>query len=224
MCYDVREMNSQYKLYYIAAVIGVCITLLFICIVLFHYRSISISAPGAPIDLTAKPTSQSAGGDPNQFTVAPDTIWEKVTGNVYPYSFSSPITLSLATFPDDKYDMYAIVWKGQPADQNVLMGVDNLKNDAARSHFISKPKITYVREWYKQFGLKGVSSIVEFTNSNGLKGYKAKYFNSAGVANNTDVFFEVPGNPQYVVHFASGVLAPDVFDKMIDSVNWESAR
>jgi hypothetical protein len=145
----------------------------------------------------------------------------EVKGNIYPYSFESPATLALTALPNNPYDIYAISWKGMPADQNVLMGVDNLKNDATRSHYISEPKMTYVREWYKQFGLKGVASIDTFTNSQGLKGYKAKYFNSAGETPNTDVFFEIPNHPEYVIHFASGILSQDVFNKMIDSVSWK---
>jgi hypothetical protein len=220
MCYDVPMMNSPYKKYYSASIAGAVICILLSVIVLLQYRSISKNAPGAPANLLVNPTSQSTSTNPNQFSAAADVVWETVKGTIYPYSFSAPVTLALTTFPNDKYDMYAILWKGRPADQNVLMGVDNLKDDASRSHFIAEPKINYVREWYKLFGLKGVSSIEQFTNSSGLKGYRAKYFNSAGETSNTDVFFEILGHPEYVIHFASGVLAPEIFDKILDSVAW----
>jgi hypothetical protein len=221
MCYDVHVMNQEYKPYILTAIIGVGITTLLTSIVILLYWNASKNAPVPSGDLLTKPTSQSVGNNPNEFSVAPDTEWETVKGNIYPYSFSAPVTLALTTFAGDPYDMYAISWKGQPTDQNVLMGVDNLKNDPSRTHFISEPKINYVREWYKQFGLKGVSSIEQFTNKKGMIGYKAKYFNTGGVSPNTDVFFEVAGHPEYMIHFSSGILAPDVFTKIIDSVDWE---
>jgi len=214
-------MNSEYKSYYVAGIIGACITVCVTAVVFLHYINISKNAPPSPDDLLTQPESQSATANSNQFTVAADTQWQTVAGNTYPYSFSVPVTLTTTTFPNDPYDMYAIAWKGMPADQNVLMGVENLKNNPSRGHYINQPKMEYVQEWYKLFGLKGVSSIVTFTNSHGLKGYKAKYFNSAGETPNTDVFFEISGHPEYVIHFASGVLAPEVFEKIIDTVAWE---
>ena len=60
---------------------------------------------------------------------------------------------------------------------------------------------------------------MEFTNSNGIRGYRAKYLNSANQAPNDDVFFEVP-EPHFIIHVASGVLDAAVFDKLIDSVAW----
>jgi hypothetical protein len=221
MCYDVPVINEEFRNVFRVSVTAVSITVICTVLVLLHYRSISADAPQPTTLTSAQITSQSAGVNPNQFSVASDTPWETSKGTIYPYSFSAPTTLALTTFPNDKYDMYAIVWKGQPADQNVLMGVDNLTGDAARAHFINEPKINYVREWYKQFGLKGVSSIEQFTNSKGLTGYRAIYFNSAGASTNVDVFFEVPSHPEYVIHFASGILAPEVFNKILDSVDWQ---
>jgi len=176
------------------------------------------SPPAGEPQPTAK--NQPAAGA-GKFTVAKDATWVTVNGNVYPYSFKSPSTLKLVTFPgENKYDIYAISWNNQPADQNVLIGVDNLNNSENSKQYITVSKRTYVENWWKQFGgLKGVSSITEFTNSQGLKGYKAKYLDNKGIAPNIDVFFEVP-DPQYVIHLASGVLAPEAFDPLIDSITW----
>lgn len=157
-----------------------------------------------------------------KFTVASDTPWVTIKGNVYPYSFQSPKTLKLVTLPgDNKYDIYAISWNGQAPDQNVLIGVDNLNNTDNGKQYITISKRSYVENWYKQFGLKGISSITEFTNSSGLKGYRAIYIDASGQTPNEDVFFEVT-NPAYVIHMARNVLSNDVFNKIIDSVAWNT--
>jgi hypothetical protein len=216
-------MEQEYIPYIKIAVIGIIITGLLSLAILLHYQRISgFSTKVKKTSVSTSTATSVSAGNSNEFSVASDTPWVEVNGNSYPYSFQSPSTLILKTFPNDAYDIYAISWKNMPPDQNVLIGVDNLKNDAARNHFISEPKINYVREWYKQFGLKGVSSIDTFINSMGLKGYKAKYFNSAGVTSNTDVFFEIPKHPEYVIHAASGVLSPAVFEKIIDSIKWKN--
>jgi hypothetical protein len=157
----------------------------------------------------------------NKFTVSADTPWVTVKGNVYPYSLQSPKTLNLVTLPgENKYDIYAISWNGQPPDQNVLIGVDNLNNTESSKQYITISKRSYVDNWYKQFGLKGISSVTEFTNSKGLKGYRAIYINASGQTPDEDVFFEV-ANPADVIHMARNVLSDDVFNKIIDSVAWE---
>jgi hypothetical protein len=215
-------MEVEFVPYIKIAVIGTIITGVLTLAVVVHYNNISGSAPQLEkANTSAAPISVSAGNS-NEFTVASDTPWVEVKGNIYPYSFQSPATLALTAIPNNAYDIYAIIWKGMPPDQNVLMGVDNLKNDATKSHYMNEPKMNYVREWYKQFGLKGVSSIDTFINSKGLKGYKAKYFDKSGATPNTDVFFEISNHPEYIIHFASGILAPEVFEKMIDSVGWKT--
>ncbi len=156
-----------------------------------------------------------------KFAVTRDAVWVTVRGRIYPYAFESPKTLKLVTFPNDTYDIYAIAWNNTPPDQNVLIGVDNLESRDSAKQYINVAKRSYVETWYKQFGLKGVASITEFTNSKGLKGYRAKYIDSAGRTPNDDVFFEVP-NPQYVIHLASGILDASAFNHIVDSVSWST--
>lgn len=130
-----------------------------------------------------------------------------IHGRIYPYSFEAPEGVNLVTFPNDPYDIYALSINNQPPEQNVLIGVDKAGGN----------KRTYVENWWKQFGgLKGVESITTFTNSKGLKGYKAKYINGSSI----DVFFESPDG-RYVIHLANGPLPKDVFDAIVDSVAWE---
>lgn len=144
-----------------------------------------------------------------------------ITGKKYPYSFRVPNSMKLTTFPNDPYDIYAIVMENRPADQNVLIGVDDLSRSDKLKQFITLSKRSYVETWWKQFGgLKGVASIVEFTNSQGLKGYRAKYLNSSNQSPNDDIFFETP-DTKYVIHLASGSLEPSVFNAIVDSVSWK---
>lgn len=142
--------------------------------------------------------------------------WVTVKGNKYPYSFEAPSSLKLVPLSKDQYDIYAISINNQPPDSNVLIGVDDLRRTDALKKYIPISKRTYVEEWWKQYGgLKGIKTIMEFENSKGTKGYRAKYIGSP----TDDVFFEV-GEPHFVIHMAGGVLDPAVFDAIIDSVSW----
>lgn len=139
-----------------------------------------------------------------------------IKGRKYPYSFEIPKSVKLVSL-GGAFDIYALSINDQPPDQNVLIGVDDLNRTADLKKYIKGSKRTYVENWWKQFSvLKGVTSITEFTNSKGLKGYKAKYINGSDV----DIFFEVPDN-RYVIHLANGPLDKKVFDAIVDSVAWE---
>ncbi len=173
-----------------------------------------------PADRGSKPTPAATGGE--KFTVSDDAPWVIVRGNTHPYSFISPKSLKLVTFPNDKYDIYAIDWNNLTPQSNVLIGVDNMNFSNSLKKYINVSKKTYVEEWWKQFGgLKGVLSITDFTNSKGLKGYKARYLNQANQAPNEDIFFEIPNHPELVMHLANGVLDQSVFDRIVDSVSWD---
>lgn len=175
------------------------------------------NAPAGQRPLGVAPTPAAA----NVFIADSSVPWYDIQGTIYPYILSVPTTLKLTKFPNDPYDLYAIVWSNIAPESNILIGLDNLKAHATRTQYITKAKIDYVRDWWQQFGsLKGVASIDPFTNSHGLKGYRAKYFNAAGETPNTDIFFEVPGHPEYVIHLSNGIIEPALFDKIVDSVRW----
>lgn len=175
------------------------------------------NSPAAETPAAPQPT-------PQKVTFENPTQTVTVKGKRYPYSFQAPKSMELVTFPDDPYDIYAIKWGNILPQSNVLIGVDNLRNDDKKTQYINGSKRTYVSEWWKQFaGLKGVGSLEEFTNSKGMKGYRVKYINSAGQTPNDDVFFEVAGKPEYVIHLASGIIDMDVFNAIVDSVSWAGA-
>ncbi len=187
------------------------------------------TSPADTVTLAPSPVPSGAASKPapdgtyttaaGKFAVTKDAAWVTVRGNKYPYAFSAPKTLKLVPLSQNQYDIYAISWNNQPADQNVLVGVDDLSAKDSLKQYITTSKRAYVESWWKQFGLTGVASITEFTNSRGLHGYRAKYINSAGQSPNDDVFFEV-SDPKYVIHLASGVLDASVFNPLIDSVAW----
>jgi len=153
------------------------------------------------------------------FTIDPTTPWIERRGIVYPFTFSHPETLELVIFINDPSDSVGIVWGNIPPQQNLLFNAEKI--DGRDTKFVRQPKIEYVRNWWKHFsGLKGVSQVTQFTNSNGLKGYRASYINYADASPNVDIFFEVPRNPNLLLHFANGILDPKVFDRIIDSVAW----
>ncbi|MCX6791719.1 MAG: hypothetical protein NT149_01630 [Candidatus Gottesmanbacteria bacterium] len=199
-----------------AVAAGVVITVIGMLLVLVHYRQIS-GRQGTIII----PAGNTYLGPPNTATPSTDNApWHTVKGHVYPYTMSVPETVTLTTFPNDPYDMYALM--GSDPASNVLIGVDDLSKNTARSQFINQPKSTYINQWWKQFSvLTGVKSIDPFTDSKGLKGYKVKFLNANGESPNLDIFFEVPAAPQYVIHLSNGQLDPAVFANIVDSVGWE---
>jgi hypothetical protein len=214
----VENDMSSYK---IAAAIAVVITVIGIVLVIIQYqhaatRTGTIIIPAGNTYLGPSNTS------PPQPTVS-DAAWHTVQGHIYPYTLSVPGTITLTTFPNDPYDMYAV--SGNDPSSNVLIGLDNLEKNTSRNQYIKQQKTVYINQWWKQFGgLTGVKSIEPFTNRNGLKGYNVKFLNSAGQSPNLDVFFEIPDHPEYVIHLSNGTLDPAVFTKIVDSVGWETKK
>lgn len=202
---------SSYKK---AVTVAVVITVIGILLVLAHYQQ--ISGRSGTIVIPAGTTY--LGPSPTQ---APSTEqWRTVKGHIYPYTMSVPSTITLTTFPNDPYDMYAIM--GSDPSSNVLIGVDDLSKNTTRTQYINQPKTAYINAWYKQFSiLTGIKSIDPFTDSKGLKGYKVKFLTASGESPSLDIFFEVAASPQYVIHLSNGPLDPAVFTTIVDSVGWE---
>jgi len=155
---------------------------------------------------------------PQRFTAPVDVKWVTYQGKTYPYSFSYPETLSLASFPNDPLDAVGIAWGNLNPQFNILLDVENIQE--IDPQYVGNTE-EFVRNWWRRFsGLKDVLSVDKFTNAQGLKGYKAVYVNLAGQTPNLDVFFEVPDDPKLVIHLANGILDPLIFNRIIDSVRW----
>lgn len=169
-------------------------------------------SPGAAAPTGQPPTA------PLTFTTDPGTAWVSFKGKILPYTFSHPKTLPLSTFPNDESDSVGIVWGNIAPEKNILLNLELIeKRDPV---FIKRPKEEYVRNWHKYFsGLKDIASLTTFENSNGLKGYRARFVNTANQTPNVDVFFEVPQRDDLMIHLANGVLDPTIFDRIVDSLN-----
>jgi len=155
------------------------------------------------------------------FTVDEKTPWNIWKGKHFPYQFSYPETLQLTGFPNDPSDSAGISGSGKKPSENILMSVIELSKNKAFEPYVKKPKKEFVENWWKQFsGLSGVSTITEFTNKKGLKGYKTRFINAQGQTPNLDIFFEVPGKPELIIRIANGILDETVFDTIVESVSW----
>ncbi|OGG17202.1 hypothetical protein A3D77_00025 [Candidatus Gottesmanbacteria bacterium RIFCSPHIGHO2_02_FULL_39_11] len=163
-------------------------------------------------NITSTPT-------PEKFTATAGGQWRTHNGLTYPYSFSYPTSLKLAVFPKDPNDSVAFDWNGIPIEQNILLNIE--KVDSRLPELSNKPKSEYVKVWYKSFpGLKSLGKMEEFTTTTGLKGYKAWYVNTQGEMPNVDIFLEVPQEKNLLIHLANGRLEEDVFNRIVDSMEW----
>lgn len=184
-------------------------------------RSGTLILPGGVTYLGPSPSPQTAQPSPLplHFTLESDVTWNTYSGKLYPYTFSYPSSLPIVIFPEDTNDSVAISWGNVAAQENILLNMEFI--DKRDPQLTKKPKSEYVRNWYTFFpGWKDVASVTPFTNTNGLKGYKAVYINTRGASPNLDVFFEIPQDPNMLIHLANGILDPDIFDRIIDSVKW----
>lgn len=173
----------------------------------------------SPNPTSASPAEKQPPTAPLRFTAASDVSWLKQSGKIYPYTFSYPSTLPLVVFPGDESDKIAIAWGNIPPQVNILINIEFIKSRDAK--YLNMSKIEYVKNWYKFFsGLKGVKKVEPFTNTNGLKGYKASYIDLSDQTPNTNVFFEVPNDPNLMILLANGILDPQIFDRIVDSLSW----
>lgn len=180
----------------------------------------NIILPGGVTYLGPSPSQNpSSIPTPSQFTAPTDIPWKEWVGKNHPYSFSYPSSLPLVIFPNDPLDSVAIDWNNNPPQLNLLLNIEFI--DQRDSKYLKLPKIEYVKNWYKFFsGLTGLSKVETFTNGNNLRGYKAIYTAPGGLSPNIDVFFEVPRQPNLMLHLASHVLDPSIFDRLVESLKW----
>lgn len=213
--------------------VAIAITVILTIVVIAHYQRIKdrkgtivLPAGGTYLGPSNQPSSankktdvpKDLGSGAGAVNSSPSTKkgYLTIKGNKYPYAFEVPESVKLTTFPNDVYDVYAIAREGVDPYSAVLIGVDDLTQDAKKSVYIQKPLTDYVNDWWKQFGgLKGVSSLSEFTNGKGLKGVKAKFVNGSS----DDIFFTSP-DAKHIIHLANGPLEQKIFDAIVYSVAW----
>ncbi|OGG21611.1 hypothetical protein A3B48_04860 [Candidatus Gottesmanbacteria bacterium RIFCSPLOWO2_01_FULL_40_10] len=170
------------------------------------------STPTPPVKPTAVPL---------KFTADSTVPYKQQWGVTHPFSFSFPETLPLVVFTNDPTDSVGIAWGDKIPQENILLNIELIAD--REQVMINKPKKDFVENWWRYFtGLKGVTSVAPFTNINGLKGYKAQYINASDESPNIDVFFEIPGRQDIMIHLANGILDQTIFDRIIDSIKWNS--
>ena len=182
-------------------------------------KGFKLTLPTGP-GYTGTQPSQTGNNPPTapiRFTAGPEVRWVTYSGRIYPYSFSYPETLSLEPFIDPP-DGVGISWGNLDPKLNILLDIQSIKEKSPQ--YLNKTE-DYVRNWWKFYsGLKGLKSINKFVNANGLTGYKAIYINQSDQSPNIDIFFEVPNDPTLVIHLANGTLDPEIFDKIVDSLEY----
>ncbi len=222
-----EEIEGQEKVFLKVGII-VSVIFIFLVLIIFTWHQWTVKRQSevvlhSGVTYTG-PTPTPGPNQPQQtdkFTAPEDEPKKTIKGQQYNYSFTVPESLELVRLDDNPYDIWAVKYGSIAPSSAVLIGVDNLQNNENLRQYINQPKIVYVENWWKQFGgLTGVSSITPFTNSNGLKGYKAKYTTRNGISGNDDIFFEVPTNKNLVIHLSNGVLSESVFDNIVDTLTW----
>lgn len=155
-----------------------------------------------------------------QIPIADTAEWTEYTGKTLPYVFMYPNTISLGVFPNDPYDSVTVFYNGTEAQGNLFFRVEDL-NLLQKSAFITKPKVEYVKQWWKDYSWTGVSSVTPFTNAHGLVGYRAKYIDSNGQTPYDHVFFEIADRKHLMIWISGKLFPQKIFDRIVDSVNWK---
>jgi len=173
-------------------------------------------------EIAKSPTAAPQPAETGKFTVTETTQWSDHKGKTYPFTFSYPSSLAISTFPSDITDSVGFSWGNTTPQANILFRVSDInKVEPGMVKYIGKP-YEYAKNWWTQYsgGLKGVKSLVEFTNSKGMTGYRVRFINQSDQSPNEDIFFAVPNRPDLMVRFGNGLLDQAVFDRIVDSFSW----
>lgn len=223
-----EELEGQEKVFLkVGVIVSVIVVFLLLIIVTWHQWTVKrqseiILHSGVTYTGPTPTPGSNQQTQAGKFIAKENEPTKIIKGQQYTYSFSIPQSLELVRLDENPYDIWAVKFGNVAPSSAVLIGVDNLQNNEKLKEYINQPKIVYVENWWKQFGgLTGVSSITPFTNSNGLKGYKAKYTTGSGLSGNDDIFFEISSKKNLVIHLSNGVLDQQVFDQIIDSLRWD---
>lgn len=181
-------------------------------------KSSIIILPGGSTYLGPSPSP--AATERKIFTAEENVPWVLLSGKIYPVSLSVPGTLPYGIFPGDRFDSLTFFWNNLNPSENVFFRVEDLNKIEGQAKYIQNSKKEYAQNWWRQYSWTGVSTVDEFANSNGLKGYRTKYTNSEGKTPMTHIFLEVPGKPELVIWLANGAIDPAIFEKIVDSVKW----
>lgn len=178
--------------------------------------------PGGVTYLGPSPTPHPQSSGQTMISIPTNATWVPNPGKIFPYTFMYPNTLSLGVFPGDPFDSVTLYWGNTNAQENMFLRVEDLNKLKDMNVYINKSKKEYANIWWKQYNWKGVASVDSFTNSKGMKGYRAKYVNDKGQTPFDNIFFEIPKRAELVVWMGSRLLDNVTFDKMVESFYWDT--
>ncbi|MDH7475908.1 MAG: hypothetical protein QHH09_00350 [Microgenomates group bacterium] len=165
---------------------------------------------------------------PNQLTPVPTVDltqlgksgkWLQSGGKIYKYLFIYPAELQITAFINDQSDKIAWITGIVPPQQNIAFTVETI------SEFNKKYQGDlegFAANYWRRFsGLSGAKSVEPYTNSKGLKGFKAIYLDKKGNVANTNYFFQVPNDPDHVLQVINGMIPENIFNQIVNSVEFK---
>lgn len=183
-------------------------------------RMSTIVLPGGITYLGSTPSAAAALPKEDSLIPIPsDAKWGEYNGKLFPYAFSYPESLSLGWFPNDSYDSVTVFYQNMDANTNIFLRIEDL-NKLGKQEYVGKP-MEYVSTWWKDYNWKGMSSVTAFTNSKGLKGYRARYTNDSDQTPYDHVFFTVPGRLDLMIWISGKLFEQAIFDRIVDSATWK---
>jgi len=214
------EEKPNFRTYTPAVILSIVLFIgVFIAFQSAKSRPSSIVLPGGITYLGPSPSPRiSPISQSSHIPVSSDAKWVERKGALFPYTFMYPETLNLGMFPNDPYDSLTVFYEGTDANANIFFRIEDL-NKLNKSSYIGKPK-EYAQNWWKDYAWKGVANVSEFTNSKGLRGFRAKYLNEKGETPYDHVFFEVPNRKDLIIWISGKLFDQPVLDTMVDAVTW----
>jgi len=146
--------------------------------------------------------------------------WKTYKGKTFAYSFQYPKELLPLVFANDPTDAVTFKMGTIIPEHNLMLVVETIEN---RDKTLVGKQEEFVRTYWKYFGgLKGLSSIKQFTNEQGLTGYKAVYATKTGSFTTERIFFVIPNDPSHMIYLAN-IFVPGgevFFDRVVNSFQY----
>lgn len=145
--------------------------------------------------------------------------WLQTSGKIYKYSFIYPAELQVTAFINDQSDKLAWVTGIGSPQQSIAFTVESVASlDPKYEGDLEGFAGNY---WRKFNGLGGAKSVEPFTNSKGLKGFKAVYADKTGKTINTNFFFAIPDQSDKVLQVINGIIPENIFMQIVNSIEFK---
>jgi hypothetical protein len=203
------------------AISGVLFLLVISAFITTKNRQSTIVLPGGVTYLGPTPTGVVKKNPTGATIPVPENAtWAERKGKIYPFSFSYPTVLSLGEFPNDPFDAVTVFYEGTDANANIFLRIEDMAKQTR------SPKATtlqaYATDWWRDYSWKGVHAVTPLTTAKGLSGFRATYVDTQGNTPYDHVFLQVPGKANLVIWVSGRLFAPDIFNRLVDSIRWEN--